>query len=98
MENSSSALQSKKAARLEDERDVSEKIALGQHTGTGGGGVDQRLYSQEGGAGMDSGFGAEDEYNAYSKPLFENVAGSIYKLSAGAGGGQSRGPVQFEKG
>eukprot|EP00816_Leptocylindrus_hargravesii_P004023 CAMPEP_0196802144 /NCGR_PEP_ID=MMETSP1362-20130617/1823_1 /TAXON_ID=163516 /ORGANISM="Leptocylindrus danicus, Strain CCMP1856" /LENGTH=546 /DNA_ID=CAMNT_0042173361 /DNA_START=13 /DNA_END=1649 /DNA_ORIENTATION=+ len=91
MENSSSALQSKKAARLEDERDVSEKIALGQHTGTGGGGVDQRLYSQEGGAGMDSGFGAEDEYNAYSKPLFENVAGSIYKPSAGAGGGQSRG-------
>merc|ERR1719215_320035 len=32
--------------RLEEERDVSEKIALGQHTGAGGGGVDGRLYNQ----------------------------------------------------
>ena len=83
--------------RLEDERDVSEKIALGQHTGTGGGGVDGRLYNQE--SGMDSGFGADDEYNAYSKPLFDNVATSIYKPSnSGGEGGKARGPVQFEKG
>lgn len=99
LENSNSARQATKTARLEEERDVSEKIALGQHTGTGGGGVDQRLYSQEGGSGMDSGFGADDEYNAYSKPLFDSVAGSIYKPTTGGDGtgGQSRGPVQFEK-
>jgi len=35
---------------------------------------------------MDSGFGREDEYNTYSKPLFDrdNVAKSIYKPSASA--------------
>lgn len=85
------------ATKLEEERDVSEKIALGQHTGTGGGGVDGRLYNQEG--GMDSGFGADDEYNAYSKPLFNNAATSIYKPTTSAGdSGKARGPVQFEKG
>lgn len=66
----------KKKQRLEEERDVSEKIALGvmHSTGTGGGqdNVDSRLYNQT--AGMDSGFGADDEYNAYSKPLFEAAA------------------------
>lgn len=84
-------------ARLEDERDVSEKIALGQHTGTGGGGIDNRLYNQEGGTGMDSGFGADDEFNAYSKPLFDSVSTSIYKPTNANHSGQSRGPVQFEK-
>lgn len=67
----------KKKQRLEEERDVSEKIALGVHsTGTGGGAenVDSRLYNQS--AGMDSGFGAEDEYNTYSKPLFAAASGS----------------------
>jgi len=76
-----------KKQRLEEERDVSEKIALGVHTGTGGGqdNVDSRLYNQTG--GMDSGFGAEDEYNAYSKPLFDRqqavAAGSIYRPTRG---------------
>lgn len=77
-----------KKQRLEEERDVSERIALGVHTGTGGGqdNVDSRLYNQT--AGMDSGFGAEDEYNAYSKPLFDRqqaVAqqGSIYRPTRG---------------
>ena len=82
------ALQKKQ--RLEEERDVSEKIALGVHhpsTGTGGGGdnVDSRLYNQT--AGMDSGFGADDEYNAYSKPLFDRgettTASSIYRPTRG---------------
>jgi SNW domain-containing protein 1 len=72
----------KKKQRLEEERDVSEKIALGVHsTGTGGGGmenVDSRLYNQSG--GMDSGFGADDEYNTYTKPLF---------ATTGTGGGSS---------
>jgi SNW domain-containing protein 1 len=77
----------KKKQRLEEERDVSEKIALGVHsTGTGGGqdNVDSRLYNQS--AGMDSGFGADDEYNAYSKPLFESNTGgssSIYRPTRG---------------
>mmetsp|Transcript_5625 Transcript_5625/g.12248 ORF Transcript_5625/g.12248 Transcript_5625/m.12248 type:complete len:641 (+) Transcript_5625:45-1967(+) len=75
----------KKKRRLENDRDVSEKIALGTHTGTGGGGgaggVDSRLYSQN--AGLSSGFGAEDEYNTYSKPMFDREGGatssSIYR-------------------
>lgn len=76
-----------KKRKLEGERDVSEKIALGVHTGTGGGAgeVDSRLYNQS--AGMDSGFGAEDEYNTYSKPLFDRQSGvtsaSIYRPTRG---------------
>ena len=74
-----------KKQKLEQERDVSEKIALGVHTGTGGlgGDVDSRLYNQS--AGMDSGFGREEEYNTYSKPLFgdRQVAGSIYRPTRG---------------
>ncbi len=39
---------------------------------------DSRLFNQS--AGLDSGFGAEDEYNQYSKPLFDRgVVESIYK-------------------
>lgn len=77
----------KKKQRLEEERDVSEKIALGvqNSTGTGGGldNVDSRLYNQT--AGMDSGFGADDEYSAYSKPLFdrEPASSSIYRPTRG---------------
>ena len=71
----------KKKRRLENDRDVSEKIALGTHTGSGGaGGVDSRLYSQN--AGLDSGFGAADEYNTYSRPMFDRegvASSSIYR-------------------
>lgn len=75
-----------KRQKLEAERDVSEKMALGVHTGTGGGltgEVDARLYSQS--AGMDSGFGADDDYNTYSKPLFEGrqAATSVYRPTRG---------------
>jgi len=74
-----------KKQKLEQERDVSEKIALGQHTGSGGAGeVDSRLYNQS--AGMDSGFGAGDEYNTYSKPLFDRqgvTSASIYRPTRG---------------
>jgi SNW domain-containing protein 1 len=41
--------------------------------------VDSRLYNQL--PGMDSGFGADDDYNAYSKPLFNRQgvsSSSIY--------------------
>ena len=63
-------------------RDISEKIALGMHKGsgklTGEGMFDSRLFNQS--AGMDSGFGDDDEYNTYSKPLFDKKeAGSIYR-------------------
>lgn len=64
-------------------RDVSEKIALGMHKGsgklTGEAMYDSRLFNQS--AGMDSGFGGDDEYNTYSKPLFEarSEATSIYR-------------------
>ncbi len=76
-----------KKRKLEAERDVSEKVALGVHTGTGGGAgeVDSRLYNQS--AGMDSGFGADDEYNTYTKPLFDRQSGvtsaSIYRPTRG---------------
>lgn len=72
----------KKKRRLENDRDVSEKVALGTHTGGGGiaAGVDSRLYSQS--AGLSSGFGADDEYNAYSRPMFDRegvTSSSIYR-------------------
>ena len=74
-----------KKQKMEQERDVSEKIALGVHTGSGGAGeVDSRLYNQS--AGMDSGFGADDEYNTYSKPLFDRqgvTSASIYRPTRG---------------
>lgn len=72
-----------KKQRLEEERDVSEKIALGTVTGTGGGDqVDSRLYNTS--EGMDSGFGREDDYTAYSNPLFDRPQGSsIYRPTRG---------------
>jgi SNW domain-containing protein 1 len=39
---------------------------------------DQRLFNQA--SGLDSGFGEEDDYNLYDKPLFaDRTAASIYK-------------------
>lgn len=64
-------------------RDISEKIALGMLKGTGGkltgeSMYDSRLFNQS--AGMDAGFGAEDDYNTYTKPLFDRAeADSVYR-------------------
>lgn len=64
-------------------RDISEKIALGMLKGTGGkltgeSLYDSRLFNQS--SGMDAGFGGEDEYNTYTKPLFDKAeGGSIYR-------------------
>jgi len=64
-------------------RDISEKIALGMLKGTGGkltgeSLYDSRLFNQS--SGMDAGFGGEDEYNTYTKPLFDRAeASSIYR-------------------
>lgn len=98
-------IEAKKKQKLEEERDVSEKIALGIHTGTGGGGggiddIDSRLHNQS--SGFDSGFGAEDEYNAYTKPLFsDRTAGpgtnSIYRPTANNANNPMYADDQYDK-
>ena len=62
------------------ERDITERIALGQAQPTKSDQVmfDQRLYNQTSGIG--TGFGDEDDYNIYDKPLFsDKTSQSIYK-------------------
>ena len=81
MENMKGKIRQNKMDRDEG-RDISEKIALGMHKGgaklSGEAMYDSRLFNQS--AGMDSGFGADDEYNTYSKPLFDQgEAASIYR-------------------
>lgn len=63
----------------DEERDISEKIALGQAQPTSREAMfDQRLFNQV--SGLESGFGEEDDYNLYDKPLFaDRTAASIYK-------------------
>ena len=62
------------------DRDISEQIALGQATKSMHKmEYDQRLYNQS--EGMSSGFGAEDGYTVYDKPLFRQT-GQIYKASS----------------
>jgi len=67
-----------KLARDSD-RDVSEKIALGEHPAVGSTEIqyDSRLFSQT--QGMDSGFATDDTYNIYDKPLFKTTSTSLYK-------------------
>lgn len=80
LENMKGALRKNKVDRDQD-RDVSEKIALGMHRGSGklaGEAMyDSRLFNQS--AGMDSGFGADDEYSTYSKPMVERGEASVYR-------------------
>jgi len=86
-----------RAAR-DDDRDVGERVALGMPLGGGvrpGAGsealYDARLFNQS--EGVTGGFGAEDDYNVYSRPWRDgagNAAGgvgdSIYRARAtGAG-------------
>eukprot|EP00344_Euplotes_crassus_P005926 CAMPEP_0197001088 /NCGR_PEP_ID=MMETSP1380-20130617/5868_1 /TAXON_ID=5936 /ORGANISM="Euplotes crassus, Strain CT5" /LENGTH=342 /DNA_ID=CAMNT_0042418617 /DNA_START=516 /DNA_END=1541 /DNA_ORIENTATION=+ len=68
-----------KANPRDGERDISEKIALGQAQPTSKDAMfDQRLFNQQ--SGMEQGFGDDDEYNLYDKPLFaDRTATSIYK-------------------
>jgi len=71
----------KSAIARNEERDVSERIALGMGVPgqqTGETLYDQRLFNQS--QGMDSGFGDEDSYSVYSKPLFQgSSANAIYR-------------------
>ncbi|GFR53009.1 hypothetical protein Agub_g15700 [Astrephomene gubernaculifera] len=73
---------SKKSKITRDrERDISEKVALGMARIDGGGEVqyDQRLFNQD--AGMQSGFGADDSYNMYDKPLWADRGSHLFKAS-----------------
>ncbi|KAF2073476.1 hypothetical protein CYY_005224 [Polysphondylium violaceum] len=71
----------KKSKVIRDQdRDISERIALGQVSAvrTEDSIYDQRLFNQN--ENMSSGFGADDSYNVYSKPLFGGqVSNSIYR-------------------
>jgi SNW domain-containing protein 1 len=74
----------------DEERDVSEKIALGMAVPrtaalSGEAAFDSRLFNQS--AGLGGGFGADDEYNVYSKPLFDRGAnsGGLYRPKASEG-------------
>jgi len=62
------------------DRDITEKIALGIAMPQASSEVayDQRLFNQS--QGMDSGFGDDESYNIYTKPLFQgSSANQIYR-------------------
>ncbi|KAL7751562.1 mRNA splicing protein [Sorochytrium milnesiophthora] len=76
-----------KHAKTMQERDISEKIALGVAQPTAGKDsmFDQRLFNQS--EGLSSGFGNDDSYNLYDKPLFSGGSSglsSIYRPKAAA--------------
>jgi SNW domain-containing protein 1 len=67
------------------ERDVSEKVALGQAKVGGGGEAmyDQRLFNQEAaGAGLGAGLADEEAYNLYDQPLFADRA-DVFRARGG---------------
>lgn len=72
----------------DEDRDVSEKIALGQLQGagklSGDAMFDSRLFNQS--QGLGSGFGAEDDYTVYSKPLVDRGKASVYRPKGDEGG------------
>lgn len=71
-------------ATRDEERDVSERIALGMKgaAGTAETQYDQRLFNQS--QGMDSGFGNDESYSLYDKPLFQgSSAAQIYRPKKG---------------
>jgi len=72
------------AAARNADRDVGERIALGQAVAAQSSETmyDQRLFNQTSGIG--AGFGDEDGYNIYSKPLFSGSSANIvYKPKKG---------------
>ena len=81
----------KKEKQVRDrERDVGEKLALGQGQGRSKENMfDYRLFNQS--SGLDQGFGEEDDYNLYDKPLFKDkTAASIYRIGDGLSKEQER--------
>eukprot|EP01006_Ploeotia_vitrea_P063228 TRINITY_DN85169_c0_g1_i1.p1 TRINITY_DN85169_c0_g1~~TRINITY_DN85169_c0_g1_i1.p1 ORF type:complete len:333 (-),score=50.25 TRINITY_DN85169_c0_g1_i1:98-1096(-) len=64
-------------AREGRDRDISEKLALGQSTGSSRNAhYDSRLFNQQ--QGLASGFGEEDDYNIFDKQLFTTQT-NIYR-------------------
>jgi len=62
----------------EKDRDISEKMALGQAAAKSTGSMyDSRLFDRD--SGMQSGFASNDSYNVYDKPLFNTKSKAIYK-------------------
>jgi len=75
------AAQKKKAKFAKDgEREVTEKIALGVAQPTSREAMyDQRLFNQS--AGVASGFGDDEDYSLYDKPLFaDRTETALYKI------------------
>eukprot|EP00123_Amoebidium_parasiticum_P017455 comp23858_c0_seq1/m.41742 comp23858_c0_seq1/g.41742 ORF comp23858_c0_seq1/g.41742 comp23858_c0_seq1/m.41742 type:complete len:553 (-) comp23858_c0_seq1:252-1910(-) len=75
----------KKAGPGDEDRDISEKIALGvpiKPNMAGENMYDQRLFNQS--RGLGAGFGGEDSYGVYDQPLFNrNTSSSIYRPKEG---------------
>jgi SNW domain-containing protein 1 len=65
--------------KMDTERDISEKVALGQAQPTMTSNmIDSRLYNQT--AGMDTGFKDEEDYDLYDNPLFaDRTNANIFK-------------------
>ncbi|KFG63869.1 SKIP/SNW domain-containing protein [Toxoplasma gondii RUB] len=80
-------LERNKRSRNDEDRDVSERVALGlpptKKAAAGEGVFDTRLFNQS--AGVDSGFdgGNDEAYNLYDQPLFANRSNNaaIYQFS-----------------
>ena len=93
----SNAAGSKRSKTARDaDRDVSERVALGQAAvggaARGGGGEalnDQRLFNQ-GAGGVGSGLNVDDSYNLYDKPLFADRGSSLYRPRREGGEGGER--------
>lgn len=62
--------------RRDEDRDVSEKVALGQAVAPKGGEAmfDQRLFNQT--QGISAGFASDDTYDVFEKPLFSGSSSS----------------------
>jgi SNW domain-containing protein 1 len=73
------AAKKNKNLKKDEDRDISEKIALGQAQPTMRDTmIDARLYNQT--MGLQAGFKDEEDYDLYDKPLFVDRTGaSIYK-------------------
>ncbi len=84
MSNMGTEQRAKMLAR-EQNRDISEKVALGLAKPTAGGGeLDARLFNRE----TFGSFGDEDSYNLYDKPLLQgsSAAAAIYRRPGGGAG------------
>jgi len=88
----------KSAASRNEERDISERIALGQTVPQKSSETmyDQRLFNQSQGIG--SGFGDEDAYSVYSKPLFQgSSANTLYRPKKGTDAENYGGEEDYNK-